>query len=49
MEIRFYNFSVLLKQNKFLKCVNFSLTYLLFAYMPDLMFLVVHSFSAENL
>ena len=39
---RFYDFSVLLKYNIFLKCINFSLSYLLFAYIPALMFLLSH-------
>ena len=41
-KIRFYDFSVLLKYNKFLKCINFSLSYLLFVYIPALMLLLSH-------
>ena len=40
--IRFYDFSVLLKYNKFLKSINLSLSYLLFASIPALMFLLSH-------
>ena len=43
-KIRFYNFSILLNENKFLKCINFSLSYLLFAYVPDLLFLGLNIF-----
>ena len=36
-KIRSYDFSILLKKTFFFKCINFLLSYLLFAYMPDLM------------
>ena len=38
-KIRFYNFSILLNENKFLKCINFSLSY-----VPDLLFLGLNIF-----